>query len=233
MDAKYFEMLSNDSKDLVNRVESKIGEEVEVKIDPSRVDKLACDIDDCEPKILIPKENYFPDSSVIHELLHLERFCIEEIPLLCTCNDDYEEENKLISLDNNLEHLIIVPEEIKLLPERYKYWINQINKKLVLCEEMIASEQNPSFDLLIYWAFISRSFKASELLGKMENILSRTNILERAHSFLTGITPIIYCKRQLVNVCIEYIGISKNNICLEFSDFNKKSKRKESLAEIS
>lgn len=231
MNSRYFDTLLDDSKALVKAIEKHIGKEILVKIDESRVDKLACDVENFEPKILIPKEGYFPDSSVIHELLHLERFCVKEIPLLCLCDDYYNQkfERDLTSLDDNLEHLIIVPEEIQLRPKRLNYWVDKINLKLNAYDSMIDNGQKPGLDLLVYWVFISRTFKDTELYAKIEDMLLNSNMVKMADDFQSEIETNIYCKRDLVNVCVTFAGIQQNIICLEYCDYNKMNSRVETL----
>lgn len=110
MDAKYFQQLESDTKELVFQIESSIEKEIQVEIQASQRDILACNVDGDSPKIILPRDDYFPDSSVIHELIHIRRFLVEEIPSLTISEDFWSKnlEQGFLAIDNDLEHLHVV-----------------------------------------------------------------------------------------------------------------------------
>ena len=125
MEDIYYDLLDEKTLALVNEIESYIGTKIRVEIDTTRTDILACKATKDAATILIPDQDHFPNCSVFHELLHIRRSCVYSIPQIAVC-DTYlnwtdELENILTSLDNDIEHFIIVPEEIENYSERKNY----------------------------------------------------------------------------------------------------------------
>jgi hypothetical protein len=87
VDSHYLNCLEPDTRNLVAEIEQSGGVEIEVTVDPSRAigrsDRaipLACQVENCNARILIPRADYFPDASVVHELLHIQRFLSLGVP---------------------------------------------------------------------------------------------------------------------------------------------------------
>ena len=92
MNRDYRCLLNPETISLLEEIENFLGAEVLVEVDRDRRDTLACDIEMFSATIFTPREDYFPDDSVFHELLHLKRFCVEGIPrvLICDNYNDWE-----------------------------------------------------------------------------------------------------------------------------------------------
>ena len=108
MDKKYLDQLSSDTIQLVFLIETHIDREIVVREVPERKN-LGCEIENYT--ILTPQDK-FPDSSVLHELLHIRRFLVDGVPRLVVCAEydpvDPSFETRVTKLDNNFEHLFIV-----------------------------------------------------------------------------------------------------------------------------
>lgn len=46
---------------------------IRIEIDAARTDTLACQIDEEGATLVLPREDFFPHGSVMHELLHIRR----------------------------------------------------------------------------------------------------------------------------------------------------------------
>lgn len=118
MTLDYYGRLPADIRLLVDRVEDAAGIDIAVAVDPEREDSMGVYIEETGATISIPNIEYFPDGAVLHEVLHIRRLLCEGIPRIVD-NIRYaswkpETHAALRDLDNNLEHLVIVPEELRL-----------------------------------------------------------------------------------------------------------------------
>jgi len=77
---------------------------------------------------------HFPNVSVFHELQHIRRVFLEGVPRITACEDfelwSPQLDTALAKLDNNLEHLVIVPRELEVYPERRAYWEIRVQRFL-------------------------------------------------------------------------------------------------------
>lgn len=219
--------LKDDFSSLVHDIEHNIGCEINIKVDTSRKDILACDVDEQGATILIPKIDYFPDASVLHELLHIRRICLEKIPRLVVCeNYDYwspKLANGILELDNNLEHCIIIPEELKLRPERIDYWESFLDRKLDDFHSLNCIQDDKERIALMYLVLAQHIFSENKLAQKIDIIISSLDIVNRAKHFLDAITPYIYIKEKLVKICFEYLKLPYESGCLKYIDCKNKS----------
>jgi len=129
MEQAYLDQLPEDLQLLVEKIEHTFGAPIAVAVDAEKaaesaeqVDHLECNVDVHGAELLIPAPEHFPESSVLHELLHAQRFLLEGVPQIVAC-DDYlgwspAFQTALTRLDNALEHLVIVPDELLQRPER-------------------------------------------------------------------------------------------------------------------
>jgi len=103
MNKKYLDQLESDTIQLVLLIEKHTEKEINVDEVPMRTN-LACEI---ENTTILTPEGIFPDSSVLHELLHIRRFIVDDVPQLAVCHDyffdDPNFETRVSKLDNNLE----------------------------------------------------------------------------------------------------------------------------------
>ena len=128
MNSAYLDRLTPAVQAFVLEIERAANIEIDVKVDsssdgrgPDGAGILACDIDKRGVTLLAPNDAYFPDGGVFHELLHVRRIFVERVPKLAA-NLDFAHwtpqlENGLTTLDNDLEHWVIVPEEIRRCTE--------------------------------------------------------------------------------------------------------------------
>lgn len=235
MKKEYINRLSQNIIRLVQDIESHIDDDIDVKVDESRSCVLACEVDKQGAAILTHKHDYFPEDSVLHELLHIRRICLDKVPQLVVCDnfDNWtpELETGLKPLDNNLEHLIIVPEELKYRPDRKEYWKNRIINKIETFDDQIRVNQIQAFDTLIYRVLIHHVLKDDDLKIKIDEIIS-PDLKNISQEFHDKIVLYLDSKEKLVKVCFNYINISDKAVCLEYIDCKNHSSYKNSLSNI-
>lgn len=236
MNKKYFNQLNHDTRLLVQEIEHDIRAEINVNIDASRTDVLACEVGKQGATILVHREDYFPDDSVLHELLHIRRVCLNKVPRIVVC-ESYENwnpklETALTKLDNNLEHFVIVPEEIKCRPNRKEYWELRIYNALEKFDSLSLIRDDQERKALIYKALIHNIVPERELIKKIDVVLSGLGIRKRASLFLDSISPYIDIKDKLVKVCFEHLQIPEDAGCLKYIDCKNNSCYEESLGSV-
>lgn len=237
MQNAYLDRLPDDVRFFVNQIEQDSGVEITVKIDPSRAskspdwpDRLAVKVNEQCAQILIPKPDYFPDASVLHELFHIRRFLVNGIPHIISCptyeNWTPELDKALANLDNNLEHLIIVPEEFEHRPERKLYWKNRVLKSL-------QSVNISDGDVLINWIFIQHVLPDHNLIDKASELILHFRVNDRVTQITEALISSLYSKEMTVKLCFKHLGIPEEAGCLKYIDSQRGSSHRRSLADIS
>lgn len=229
MEQQYLDRLSPDIRTLVYEIEQSSGIEIEIKVDPSRArrvpdqaDPLACEVDEYGAKVLLPKADYFPDGSVLHELLHIQRFLSHGIPRIVTNGDfegwTHELDTALTGLDNSLEHLIIVPEELRRRPPRRAHWERILGRVFDELPSLRLSEGDRNRQALINWAFISHVLPESRVIERARAVMEGFGLEERAQRFATAIVQSLDSKVTLVAVAFQHLQLRLESACLEYLD---------------
>ena len=127
MKLKILEVLPNNVKELAERIEEYSGTKIGItdKMDQRLIKNvnspaLAITINEKKADLVILDKTKYNAQSVLHELLHLERFWIKGIPQFIAKDD--KNQHLTSTIDNQIEHIFIVPEEEKYGYERYSYW---------------------------------------------------------------------------------------------------------------
>ncbi|MCP3930768.1 MAG: hypothetical protein GY705_16900 [Bacteroidetes bacterium] len=234
MEKEYLTLIDSNNRTLVQEIEKHIGSPISVHIDNSRENYLACDIDKSGAKILIPNKNYFPNDSVYHELLHLRRLSIEKAPRILVC-DDYDRwtpqlESGMVSLDNDIEHFVIVPDELKKYPGRDSYWKNKVRYVLENYENLGLIKDDQERRVLINWAFANYVVSGNNIIEAANLAVQKMKIEKQAHEFLSQISDVIASKEALVQVFFKYLSIPFEVGCLEYLDFENKTSNEKRLS---
>lgn len=227
MQPEYLDCLAPDIRSLAEEVERLSGVEVVVKVSPDRarnlpgkLDTLACRVSPNGAELLIPAPGYFPDSSVLHELLHVRRFLVEGVPRL-TDNLTYEPwspdiPTSLILHDNSIEHLFVVPEELQRRPERRKYWECVMKRAW---KELAANELNEvdrQQSALANWVFIQYVLPASKVLPLARDVVEHLNLSDLAQRFCEALLPVLSDKESTVRVWFEHLDVPLGAASLEY-----------------
>jgi hypothetical protein len=239
MENSYYTLLDQNGRTLVNEIEESIRSEVKVKVDDSRQDKLACVVNKFGATILIPEPGYFLDGSVYHELLHVRRNCVYKIPLIRLCidyegpnwgpKDEIKAEDAMTILDNDIEHFIIVPDEINKYPNRENYWKERIETFFDEFEQLSLNTDDRWRHVLKHWAFVHHVFSCNDLVEKANTAVNKLGIKERTSKFLSEIRKALDKKEDLVKAFFKYLEICFDAGCLEYLDCVHKQSHKKLL----
>jgi hypothetical protein len=145
MEKQYLSKLSEDVKSKVYFIEKHIQSEIKVTIN-SNLRSMAC-LTRRPVTIITPSEQYFNSGSVLHELLHIKRILLNDVPVLDIADDENDSDKhfkyEIESIDNNIEHLFIIPIEIDLMPNRKDYWRENIGNTFL--EKYTEQNKSSSF----------------------------------------------------------------------------------------
>ena len=243
MEAAYLDQLPGDVRSLAEQIERETGSEIRVTVDPERAHHaadnpgyLSCNVDVHGAELLIPAPDHFPDSSVLHELLHIRRFLLEGVPHIIVC-DTYtnwtpEFESALIRLDNALEHLIIVPEELNHRNERKSHWLSVMRRVLDNLRSQPLDNDDHKRHALMSWLFLNHVLPDPELISVAATLLDDLDIRERSDQFVADIAPLLNSKEKAVRACFDYLELPIEAGCLKYIDEIDVCAREVRLSEI-
>jgi hypothetical protein len=227
MQPEYLNNLSENLATLVQHTEERAGIEITVVLDPKRSfdnpnepEPMACEIDEYGARLLIGNSAYFPEASVFHELQHICRILLERVPRIVVCEGFEYWSPKLdaamTQLDNNLEHLIIVPREIEIYPIRRAHWENSIQRMLNrLAGNELHSDDRVRFAMLA-WVLVHHITPKQALQDSAGLVLRTLRIEDRAEQYLEAVSLAVASKEQLVRITFDYFALPTNAGCLEY-----------------
>ncbi len=236
MNSAYLDRLSSAVQAFVVEIERAAGIDIDVELDRSRDGRgpdgegiLACDIDERGARLLVPNDTYFPDSSVVHELLHVRRILVEHVPKL-TANLEFarwtpELENGLASLDNDLEHWVIVPEEIRRCPESGDRWNRVLERTWQRDLPGMTNEDDQRRWALMHWVFLAFVLPDAPAVPVAEQVLGRLGLRDQADRFLDAVRPQLGNKGRLVRVALEHLQLPLGAAALEYIAIERRESR--------
>ena len=243
MESNYEDQLDDDVRDLVEQLERESETIIAVEIDSSRVrdcrhgtGPLASKVNTHGARILIPSRNHFPSDSVLHELLHIRRFLLERVPKIVQCDDyhnwDYRISDSLTHLDNGIEHMVIVPEEIRRKPEREEYWESVLRRVLEDVKDVSLTEDERDRTLMLARVFICHVLTNAELTAEADELIESFGITNRASQLFEALVPSLGSKENTVKAYFENLPPPDGLICLEYIENINHSTRVVPLADL-
>ena len=188
MQPEYLARLGASLQSFVREVEQAAAVDIQVSVLTNRK-TLGVVIAAPKCELLVPKNlRYFPDGAVRHEVLHVKRFLVDQVPMLVLAEaeepDDYQLAAELRNLDNAIEHLLIVPEEIRFHPERRQHWEEVMSSECAgLC---YVPAVDRAYVLCMHWAFLRHVLPASPAIDVAREFAARHALLKVANRFEGG-----------------------------------------------
>lgn len=173
MDDYFRKQLSAETLSLVDDIEQALQQSIELEHQPERR-KFACTFESKQPRILAPTLDNLPEGSIIHELLHLKRWSIEGVKRLVASDSYFERDNDILTLDNAIEHIFILPEEIQRYPRRSGYWENTLQIKLRAVKKSKAPESDILGHCILCCAQARRATRSISLHNGWKNYLVKS-----------------------------------------------------------
>jgi hypothetical protein len=155
-------------------------------------DRLAARCEPDDVAFLLPRHDFPADpGSIAHELLHIRRFGLEAVPMLESSDQvvDFDGSFSVIvgTLGNALEHLVIVPIEIDLVPERRDYWEGILSRMWDQYDKMprVLKTDLERFAVVGYAATVITT-SDRDLASKAETAISKDGLLVKAKACAEG-----------------------------------------------
>lgn len=208
MQPEYLALLSESVQQFILEVEEGAGVDIKVVPDPKQNEggttgqgKLAVNINAQRIQLFAPTNGYFPDGAVRHEVLHVQRFHVEGVPKLVLA--DSEEWDKgfsdaLVNLDNAIEHVVIVPMELKFHPERRKHW--EALMQNVCLELPNVPEGERGLAVYLHWTFLRHVLPNSPAVEIASNFAKEHALLKKADYFADQFISVVASKEALVSL---------------------------------
>jgi hypothetical protein len=236
MQPEFESRLGADVKGIVRDTERLIGTEITVVVDPTRASRspdepgrMGCDIDAYGAQILVGDVAYFPDASVFHELQHIRRILVEGVPRLLV-REDFEPwspqfETAMAQLDNNLEHLVIVPVELRAYPDRRAYWRGRLERMLA----SLAANEMPEADrhrfAMLGLLLVDQMLPDEKLRSSVISVLRGLGIEERSERYCMDAVAALTSKEKLVRITFNYFQLPTAAGCFEYLNSRNGSAR--------
>jgi hypothetical protein len=217
MDATLLREIPQPLRDVVAQIQSRSG--IQITARPATPDLLKqfpilaqlplLDIWPEEERICI----WYPDETLslpdlCHELIHARRNILESVPRMSPYS--WAQDPELIyALENDLEHLFVIPEEISYFPsqgakleERYSIYLAQATPN--------------AFNLFRLWVVINNALPTSRRIRDLcRTALQESNLLDDAESFREEIEAAFPDKERLLAVVLRWFPNVKRDVCTQ------------------
>jgi hypothetical protein len=243
LQTEYLNRLGDVVRSLVEKIEAQIGFEITVKVDaaedlrPSSEHRgMRCEMDEYRAEIATASINYFPDASVFHELLHIRRFLVDGIPKLIVC-DEYEPwnpqlEKAILYLDNNLEHLVVVPIELREFPERRAYWEQGFEGQIRRLSTDDLAETDRRWTASLVSVSVQHLGLGQQVREAADAIVQRVGAESLTRAYREILVATVWSKEHLARATFDCFDLPLPAACLEYISTAYGSTRHVALKEI-
>lgn len=211
MQLAYLSRLSEPVQKFVLEVEQSSGLQITVveesslnETGPLGQGRLEVSIEPRRLRLFVPTNGYFPDGAVRHEVLHIQRFHVQGAPKLALANWmawDQGSADRLTAIDNALEHLVIVPLELELHPERKEHWEAVMSDVCGGLRSIPDSERRLAVSL--HWAFLRHVLPDSRQVQVMQEFMHEHDLLAVANQFADQLLAVLGSKEEMLKVLAE------------------------------
>jgi hypothetical protein len=169
-------------------------------------------------QLFAPTDGYFPEGGVRHEVLHVHRFHVDGVPKLALADDenwDRGYSDALGALDNAVEHIVIVPVELKFHPERRVHWEAVMDN---VCSELhLIPEDERCLAGCLHWTFLRHVLPDSPCVEIARTFLIQHELFEFAEKFADNFLSFIASKEEMIRfLFFTFPEIPKSRAALEY-----------------
>jgi len=227
MQLAFSSRLSDEVREFVRCVEAEVGLQVDVTEDdtlnlqgPLGLGKLEIEIESTQVLLRVPSDGYFPNGAVRHELLHLRRLHVDRVPRLSLGEHvdwDPSLARSLARVDNALEHLSIVPEELRLHPERRDHWEAMMSRLWNVDIPRVPTLLDKKIWANLNWTFLQCVLPDSSTVSLARNWLHEQQLLEEADLFSARLLDILEDKVEVLVLFFSWFpALPRDNVSLEY-----------------
>lgn len=225
MQAEYLNRLSGPVKQFVFEIEGGAGLDIWVVPDfklnfggTSGEGQLEVQIDSNRIMLFVPTNGYFPDGAVRHELLHIQRFHVQGIPKIALADSEPWQQHfadGIAALDNAVEHLIIVPQELLLHPERQAHWKKNLE---LVCSGLDSVPESEKFlSAYLHWAFLKNALPSSPQIEVVKEFLIRHGVFDEGTRFSDEFLSLAHSKEDMVRLLFRtFPQLPRSRMALEY-----------------
>ncbi|GEM_PF-2414530 len=170
----------------------------------------------------LPTLNKLDSNAILHELLHLHRYWVEAIPQLEAKTDLGRNVEIAAELDNELEHLIIVPKERNYGFDPEPYWSSRSQQYWAEFPwEKLSPSIRREFTLK---GWLHSPLISSELRNDIETRLREADLYSEAERFLQRIREFSGSKPRAVSTALRFLKIPHDEAQLVTMDIRNKKR---------
>ena len=227
MQTEYLDRLQQAVQAFVQEVEYGAGVTIEVNRvaelntgGPTGQGKLKIDIEAHCVRLMAPTNGYFPNGGVRHEMLHVKRLLVDGVPRLAlseTVDLDPQFENALTTVDNALEHLVIVPIELGYHPERRAHWEAAMQRTWCVDFQREHNQLDRRVSACLHWTFLRHVLPDSPLVDSAIIAMEACDLRSEANDFCDQLIPLLNDKLSVVQLFFSWFSdIPKNKVAVEY-----------------
>jgi len=224
MDQRYLAALPADAQVLVGQIETLIGSEIVVRPqkegDPTPVPEGDLAVCDCfmnngvtTVTITFPGEE-ISRHVLIHEVLHAHRNVVGKVQRLVAAVNEEIAIRFATRIENDIEHLSIIPLEISSAPEALNYWESHYDRRLA---EILDSKEHPLIlrdNLLRNYLVASSVIPQWSGLVQVRSSLAANGWLGDAEKLVEKIARVRSSKVQCLSALLRFLGLDLQRYCL-------------------
>jgi hypothetical protein len=125
-----------------------------------------------------------------------------------------------------IEHLVIVPTEIRLRPKRYDYWVQIVDRELKRLETGgFPDNADRDFCALYSWVFNTHVLADDNLSRRIRASQKLLGLEQRADAYQAAMIPALVSKDAAVRVCAEHFDLRRQYICLDYHHPRTRTRR--------
>ncbi len=214
---------------LIDEIESILGKPIEIRTRDAADNPLNVHEDlpicDCHMidgfmsvAIAIPENKEIPMHTMFHELLHAHRYVYLAVPRLTPIIDDAAGFRLATSIENDIEHLFIIPQETDFSAESFDYWHSYYDEKLT--EIANSSIGNPMdilarrSNLLRLWMVTSFCLPQWNGAAEASAVLRESGYLDEANRLLKKIQLNFPSKEHCLATFLRFSKLPMDKFCL-------------------
>jgi hypothetical protein len=203
----YYNQLPLVGQELVDQIEGYSGKTIGVI---QRSSGPACRISHQIADLAFPDLGAIPSAAAVHELLHIRRNWPEKIPqLFAAAGLSDPRLNVIAGLDNDLEHLVISPEQKALGFDPALHWNTRLGEKWRgnFWEKARCPEDRR---LSLLQGALTAGFLATDrsLESLVESVIKKENLLAEAQRYCADMRTVLGSKEKMAACLVNHLKIS-------------------------
>lgn len=236
MNSRFKELLPGNVQRLVDEIEDFASLQVEVhpnlrplsSTEPNP-DTLGCKVSESRAVIYYRKEEHFLPQAVLHELLHVRRYWVEQVPRILPVENG-ERARITSQIENTLEHLVIVPREENYGFEPYVFWNETARKNWMRYPwPDITSAWARRKNCLLGWLTVNYLVRDQGVRKAAEEVLRKEGLLLDAQNFAAKIQRVLLHKPRAISAVTRFLVIPQGEAQLVYFDVRNRKRLVESI----